>query len=152
MKTQEVTFNLKLELAVANMDSKLNIYDIAKSYKEYKVDPLKVKAWKIDFHPSGKELLSGSTGLWLSNAEDGTLIKEFSTDSRFITSLKYSPTGKLIATGNVDGGLILYKTEDYNSIAALEDHALTIRDINFTRDETAVLSASDDMHINVTDL
>lgn len=134
------------------MENKLHIYDISKSYFTYTSDPSKIKAWKIDFHPSGKELLSGTNELCVVNAEDGELIKEFGADSRFITSLKYSPSGKLVTTGNIDGGLIFYKTDEYKSIAKLEDHDLIVRDISFLPDETAILSVSDDMHINITDM
>lgn len=142
----------RVELAVANMDSRLCVYDIAKAYDSCVANPSEVKAWKIAFHPSGKELLAASTSLWAVDPEDGKVTQEFGADSRFITSLKCSPDGKLIAAGNVDGGVAFYTTDNYTCALNAEDHALTVRDIGFVPDGTAMLSVSDDMHINATDL
>eukprot|EP00826_Nyctotherus_ovalis_P007113 TRINITY_DN11753_c0_g1_i5.p1 TRINITY_DN11753_c0_g1~~TRINITY_DN11753_c0_g1_i5.p1 ORF type:complete len:248 (+),score=8.62 TRINITY_DN11753_c0_g1_i5:65-745(+) len=151
-RERAVSIGRKVELAVANMDSRLHVYDIVKAYDSCVVNPSKVKAWKIAFHPSGKELLAASTSLWAVNPEDGKVTREFGAGSRFITSLKCSPNGKLIAAGNVDGGITFYTTDNYTCAFNAEDHALTVRDVGFIPDGTAMLSVSDDMHIDATDL
>ena len=145
-------YRVILELAVANMNNGLNIYDIGNSYNTIKVDPNIVKAWKVDFNPTGKELVTGTNSLCVINTEDGALLKKFAISSRFIMSIKYSPSGTLLGSGNVDGGLEFYSTSDFSLKAKMEDHGLSIRDISFSPDETIVFSVSDDMHINITDM
>eukprot|EP00826_Nyctotherus_ovalis_P044973 TRINITY_DN4911_c0_g1_i3.p1 TRINITY_DN4911_c0_g1~~TRINITY_DN4911_c0_g1_i3.p1 ORF type:complete len:176 (+),score=20.65 TRINITY_DN4911_c0_g1_i3:296-823(+) len=146
------TFVLTVEMATANMDNGVKLYDIANSFTLCLVDSNTVKANKVDFSPSGYELVCGTTSICVISSEDGKLIKEFATDSRFITSLKYSPNGSLIAVGNVDGALLLYKTDSYTRAAKTEDHGLLVRDLVFSPDGKDILSVSDDMHINITDL
>lgn len=139
-------------MAIGNMDNGLKLYDIANGCSLCIVDPNVVKVLKVDFDPSGNEVLCGTTSICLIRAEDGKLVKEFATDSRFITSLRYSPNGGLIAAGNIDGTLLLYRTETYMRAAKTEDHGLTVRDLAFTGDGKAILSVANDMHINITDL
>ena len=133
------------------MDNGVNIYDINNSFALRSVDSTIVKALKVDFNPSGTTLLCGTTSICLVGSNDGILLKEFATNSRFITCLRYSPNGKLIASGNVDGALIFYNDENYTRAAKMEDHGLTVRDVGFTPESNMAISVSDDMHINITD-
>ena len=135
------------------MDNGVNIYAIDNNYALHtSVSPSTVKSWKVDFDHSGKYLLCGTTSICFVNVDDGKKVEEFATGSRFITALKYSPTGSMVASGNIDGGVIFYEMEKRTRICKLEDHGLSIRDLAFAQDESFMLSVSDDMHINITNL
>jgi len=145
--------NKTRKLAIANMENSVNVYSLDNSYALYTSIPAStIKSWKIDFDPSGKYLLCGTTSLCFVNIDDGKKQPEFGLGSRFITALKCSPSGKLIASGNIDGGIIFYNAETCERAAKLEDHGLTIRDLAFAPDESFMLSVSDDMHINITNM
>ncbi len=135
------------------MNNGVNIYAIDNAYALHStVPPTTVKSWKIDFDPTGKYLLCGTTSLCLIHVDDGKKTDEFALGSRFITALRYSPSGKLVANGNIDGGVVFYEMEKLTRVCKLEDHGLTVRDLAFAPDESFMLSASDDMHINITNL
>ena len=135
------------------MDNSINLYAIDNAYALHTtVSPSTVRSWKVDFHPSGKQILCGTTSLALINVDDGNKTDEFAMGSRFITSLRFSPSGTLIACGHIDGGVLLYDPQKYTQVCKLEDHGLSVRDLAFATDESMMLSVSDDMHINATDL
>jgi len=149
---KKVHLPVTIELAIANMDNSLKLYDIGNSCSLCIADSNTVKVHKVDFSPEGSKVLCGTTSICLINVGDGSLMKEFANDSKFITCLRYSPSGNLIAVGNIDGSLLFYKTDTYSRIAKTDDHGLSLRDFVFSPDGKFVVSVSDDMHINVTDL
>ena len=140
-------------LAVGNMDNSIKVYNVATSYSlNTTVSPSTVRTWRLDFDPSGKQILCGTTSLALVNVEDGKVATEFAAGSRFIYCQRFSPSGKFIGCGNIDGGVCVYETTQHSRVCKLEDHGLPVRDLAFAADETFLLSVSDDLHINATDL
>jgi WD40 repeat protein len=140
-------------LAVGNMDNSIKVYNMATSYALHQtVNPSTVRAWKVDFHPDGKRILCGTTSMVLVNVDDGKIAAEFAVGSRFIYTQRYSSTGKFIASGNIDGGVCVFETTQNTRLCKLEDHGMPVRDLAFAPDDRFLLSVSDDMHINVTDL
>ncbi len=135
------------------MDNQVNVYAIDNAYALHTtISPSIVKSWKVDFDPSGKYVLCGTTSLALVNVDDGKKVEEFATNSRFINCLRYSPSGKLIACGNVDGGVMFYETQKFTRVCKLEDHGLPVRDLAFAPDESFMLTVADDMLINATNM
>ena len=135
------------------MDNSINVYAIDNAYALHAtVNPSTVRSWKVDFDPLGKQILCGTTSIALVNVDDGKIANEFAENCRFINCLRYAPNGKLIACGNIDGGVLLYDGATFQRTCKLEDHGHPVRDLAFSADGSFMLSVSDDMLINVTNM
>ena len=100
----------------------------------------------VVWHPTGDYIamgLGGHTRRGRSNKDGSFLIVNTSTwlvehegrDSReWITDIKYSPDGKMLAMSSNDNMIYLYNAEDgYPLIAKCEKHSASVRHLDFTK-------------------
>ena len=80
-------------IAVSSLDYVLSIYNLHPEsgltlYKEIqKMDQFDIQ--KIDFNPSGNEIMSGILSLKIFDISTGEVTKEFNKGSKFISALTY---------------------------------------------------------------
>ena len=74
-----------------------------------------------------------------------------SSKDRFVLSVAYSPDGKRIACGSMDGGVALFDVASGKLLTSLPGHHRPVRSVAFSADSTKVLTACDDMHSHVYD-
>jgi WD repeat-containing protein 61 len=74
-----------------------------------------------------------------------------SSRDRFVLSVAYSPDGRRIACGSMDGGVALFDVASGRPLCSLPGHHRPVRSVAFSADSTKVLTACDDMHSHVYD-
>ncbi|CAI2374906.1 unnamed protein product [Moneuplotes crassus] len=146
-------------LVITSLDSKIRVYDIheeegAKEVSSHDMDAISL--FKFDYHPSREEILHGTLSLSCLglDSEAPAELQEFRNDCQFINVQKYSKNGELCACGDIDGGMHFYKftTEGASHGGSFPHHGKAIRDIAFSNDNKHMISVSDDLHINLTEL
>lgn len=70
---------------------------------------------------------------------------------KFSHTLAISPNGKLLAMGTIDGLVYLIDMKSRTIVSKLESHALAVRALAFTSSSKHLISAAEDLHINVVD-
>ena len=70
---------------------------------------------------------------------------------KFVLSVAYSPDGKKIACGSMDGGVCLFDVGSGKLLCSLPGHHRPVRSVAFSADSSQVLTACDDMHSHVYD-
>ena len=119
------------------------------------------------FSQDGKLLASSSYfgTIWLWDLVTGNLLTKITShedkiDLRFVgldfvglgpfsISLAFSPDGKLLASGNPAGGVILTDVNNANLAQTLEPHALSVFTLSFSPDGQLFASGSKDTSINI---
>ena len=74
-----------------------------------------------------------------------------SSKDKFVLSVAYSPDGKRIACGSMDGSVALFDVGSGKLLCSLPGHHRPVRSVAFSADSTKVLTACDDMHSHVYD-
>jgi WD40 repeat protein len=109
--------------------------------------------------PNGKELVTGTYSILRYDTENGQRIAEIGTDMRNVYSMCYL-SDTLMAIGNYNGSINIYNLEsnkrvhkvEGNIIVLLIEHCLAIRQLAYDSVNKRLLTASDDLHINIIDL
>lgn len=70
---------------------------------------------------------------------------------KFVLSVAYSPDGRRIAAGGMDGTVALFDTASGKLLHTLEGHFKPVRDLTFTPDSKQVITACDDNHAHLYD-
>ena len=74
------------------------------------------------------------------------------TRGKFTLSIAYSPDGKYIASGAIDGIINIFEMPSGKVVKTLEGHAMPIRSLTFSPDSQKLLTCSDDGHMKIYDV
>ena len=116
-------------------------------YEEDKL-PNNVYFWQksnIDFSPDGKFIVFGgweSLSLW--NVETGKTSKIISGHSDFVVHVRFSPDGKLIASGSLDKEIKIWDLETKREISSLKGHTSPIDNFAFNPDGKTIASIANE--------
>ncbi|MBL6446279.1 caspase family protein [Fulvivirga sp. 29W222] len=106
----------------------------------------------FDIHPSGDFLTSvswdGKLKLW--NIATGLQQWKFTSDEP-LYAVKYGREGKLLALGGADRVIRIMNASDGKLINSLQGHQAAITNIDFSPDNTLLISASEDGMIKIWD-
>ncbi|CDW86504.1 wd repeat domain 61 [Stylonychia lemnae] len=143
-------------VAVSTLDYILQIYNLHPEsgltpYEEIQKNDL-YDIWKIDFNPSGNEIMTGTLSMKIFDVSTGNMTREFNKGSKFIQALAYSPNGQLCASGNIDGVVQLFDTRTYERKENFQNHGRAVRALKFSSNSQILVSAGEDLHINITDV
>ena len=143
-------------LATTSLDCRMRLWNLndGSLMKHIRAGP--VEAWTCSFAPDGTHIASGShhgnVNLW--QVESGERVHSYSTgnSSSFIMSVGYSPSGKMLAAGGKDGKVYFFDVETGEMTSQQEHaHAKAVRSLAFSPEGRFLLTASDDMNVNVYD-
>lgn len=128
-------------LATAVNDNSINIWNL--ETKQLMSVAKQKGAWKIAFFPDGKRLAVSSS----SNSEPFVKIYETENLKEVLTlrghtkrvrALDVSPNGKIIATGSMDGSVIIWDAETGSELQRFTNHSVMgipeIFDLQFSKD------------------
>lgn len=73
-------------------------------------------------------------------------------NTKFIHSIAYAPDGKHFATGNLDGVVQVFDTNNHNLKTEFGYHGKACRAIQFCHNGASLVSAGEDAHIYVADI
>ena len=113
----------------------------------------KSKTWKflIDKDKTNSILCTGDNDIYIYDYNKNQIMKEIEQKNKFIYSYCFLPNKKL-ATGNSNGAIYIYDTSTGNKERKIEEHCLTVRNLEFNKNKNILYSASDDLHINQIDI
>ena len=112
------------------------------------------KTWKFELNKIEKSnpiLCTGENSIFLFNYDNNEIIKEIEQKNKFIYSYCFLPNDK-IATGNSNGVIYIYDTKTGEKSKRIEEHCLSVRNLEFNKNKNILYSASDDLHINQIDM
>lgn len=102
-------------LAAATDNSQVQIWDLRQEGEamvwQADLDSEGAFLWDVDFSPGGDQLaaVSSEGSLWIWSFPSGLPLAEFQAHHRAASAVAYSPDGKRIATGGLDGMVCLWQ-------------------------------------------
>ena len=110
-----------------------------------------LKTWKFVIDSGRGIMATGGYNIFLYDYVNNKILKEIENKSKFVYSFCFLSNNKL-ATGNSNGSIYIYNTENYNKENKIEEHCLLVRNLAFNNNKNILYSASDDLHINQIDM
>jgi WD40 repeat protein len=110
--------------------------------------------WDLAFNPDGALLgvAAASADVWLWDIANGQH-RRILTNNRFSArNVRFSPDGRWIASTTGDGTLWLWSAPDFAEPRRIDAHKDFVFSISFSRDSTALLTASQDKFAKLFDV
>jgi WD40 repeat protein/serine/threonine protein kinase len=109
----------------------------------------------VDFSSDGRLLACASSDLerllvW--DAESWRLLDDVRAGGTNFKSVRFSPDGRLIVTGDVQGAVRLWEASPLREMALIGRHAARVNAVAFSPDGSEVASASDDQTVALWDV
>ncbi|GAB2223372.1 hypothetical protein Droror1_Dr00017513 [Drosera rotundifolia] len=154
--------------ASASLDSFVRVFDVDTNSTVAKLEGAPSEVWQLQFDPKGTMLAvaggsSASVKLWDTTTWQlyGTLSVPRPESSKpadkvaskkFVLSVAWSPDGKRIACGSMDGTISVFDVARTKFIHHLEGHFMPVRSLAYSPiDRRLLFSASDDAHVHMYD-
>lgn len=146
-----MTFDKNLNWFVAGgSDGKTEMYDSKGAYYK-KINGFTSTIWSADAHPDNKEFVIGAWDYTLKVFEFGCGYQrlDIKNGDQWVYSVKYSPDGKYILSGDAGGVLRLWSNEDGKFNSAYQAHTGVIEDIRFSADGKYVITSGADGYMKI---
>ncbi|CAN8326517.1 unnamed protein product [Cochlearia groenlandica] len=154
--------------ASSSLDSFVRVFDVDTNATIAVLEAPPSEVWGMQFEPMGTILAvaggsSASVKLWdtaswrlvstLSIPRPETPKPSDKTSSKkFVLSVAWSPNGKRLACGSMDGTICVFDVERSKLLHQLEGHNMPVRSLVFSPvDPRLLFSGSDDGHVNMYD-
>ncbi|GAX84435.1 hypothetical protein CEUSTIGMA_g11855.t1 [Chlamydomonas eustigma] len=158
--------------ASSALDSYVRVWSLADHSIAAMIEAATTETWSLTFSPQQSEGLllavaggtRGAVVLWnISSGEESAVFKaELSLPAladdkqrrteRFVLSVAFSPDGKRLACGAMDGTVAVYDVASGTALGVLQGHYKPVRSLTFLPDSRSLLTACDDMHVNLYDV
>jgi WD repeat-containing protein 61 len=153
--------------AAVSLDSYIRVFDVDSGASVAMLEAPPSEVWGVQFHPKGNALAaagggSGSVKLWdtekwqpitsLAVPRPEGARPDKTGSGKFVLSVAWSPDGKLLACGSMDGTIAVYDAVRMKFLHHLEGHHMPVRSMVFSPVDPHVLfTACDDCHIHIYD-
>mmetsp|Transcript_22400 Transcript_22400/g.61887 ORF Transcript_22400/g.61887 Transcript_22400/m.61887 type:complete len:317 (+) Transcript_22400:46-996(+) len=157
--------------ASSSLDSVIRVWNLESHATLDQIETAAMETWAVAFSPdSNAQQLNFATAggtcggvlLWEMGQESSRMHAEMRLPppkeergrpkERFVLSVAYSPDGKRLACGAMDGTVALFDVASTQLLGLLEGHYKPVRSLAFTPDSSMLLTACDDMHVNLYDV
>lgn len=155
--------------AATSLDSVVSVWSMGDYNQSYQIHIPPSEAWGLAFAPSSTAdaltlaVAGGCTNtvkLWSAapGVKDPTAVLEMPAGDekqrkeRFVLSLAYSPDGRRLAAGGMDGTVAVFDTAAGKLLHTLDGHFRPVRSLAFTPDSKFLLTACDDAHAHLYDV
>ncbi|KAI3443595.1 hypothetical protein Pfo_000260 [Paulownia fortunei] len=156
--------------ASASIDSFIRVFDVATNTTIATLEAPSSEVWQLQFNPQGTTLAAAAGGsasvkLWdtaewksIATLEvlrpEGLKPAEKSGNKKFALSVAWSPDGRQIACGSLDGTISVFDVAHAKFLHHLEGHCMPVWSLVYSSaplDSRVLFSASDDGHVHVYD-
>ncbi|KAK9131307.1 hypothetical protein Sjap_011794 [Stephania japonica] len=155
--------------ASASLDSFVRVFDVDTNATISSLEAPPSEVWQMQFDPKGTILAVAGGGslsvkLWdtatwklvatlsVPRPEGSNKPADRSGSSKFVLSVAWSPDGKRLACGSMDGTISIFDVARAKFLHHLEGHFMPVRSLAYSPIDSRVLfTASDDTHIHIYD-
>lgn len=153
--------------ASASIDSFVRVFDVDTNATIATLEAPPSEVWQMQFDPKGTTLAvagGGSASIKLWDTATWELIATLSIprpeqpkpsekgNKKFVLSVAWSPDGRRLACGSMDGTISIFDRARAKFLHHLEGHFMPVRSLVFSPVEPRLLfSASDDAHVHMYD-
>ncbi|KAF8006034.1 hypothetical protein BT93_K0352 [Corymbia citriodora subsp. variegata] len=153
--------------ASASIDSFVRVFDVDTNATIATLEAPPSEVWQMQFDPKGTTLAvagGGSASIKLWDTATWELIATLSIprpeqpkpsdkgNKKFVLSVAWSPDGRRLACGSMDGTISIFDVARAKFLHHLEGHFMPVRSLVFSPLEPRLLfSASDDAHVHIYD-
>ncbi|XP_030551949.1 WD repeat-containing protein VIP3 [Rhodamnia argentea] len=153
--------------ASASIDSFVRVFDVDTNATIATLEAPPSEVWQMQFDPKGTTLAvagGGSASIKLWDTATWDLIATLSVprpeqpkpsdkgNKKFVLSVAWSPDGKRLACGSMDGTISIFDVARSKFLHHLEGHFMPVRSLVYSPVEPRLLfSASDDAHVHMYD-
>ncbi|KAK3438849.1 WD repeat-containing protein VIP3 [Eucalyptus grandis] len=153
--------------ASASIDSFVRVFDVDTNATIATLEAPPSEVWQMQFDPKGTTLAvagGGSASIKLWDTATWELIATLSIprpeqpkpsekgNKKFVLSVAWSPDGRRLACGSMDGTISIFDVARAKFLHHLEGHFMPVRSLVFSPVEPRLLfSASDDAHVHMYD-
>uniref|UniRef100_A0A1D1YZ94 WD repeat-containing protein 61 n=2 Tax=Anthurium amnicola TaxID=1678845 RepID=A0A1D1YZ94_9ARAE len=154
--------------ASASLDSFVRVFDVDANATIATLEAPPSEVWNMQFNPKGTLLAvaggsSASVKLWDTSTwelvdtlsvprPEQTRPGDKSGSGKFVLSVAWSPDGRQLACGSMDGTIAVFDVARAKFLHFLEGHFMPVRSLVYSPVDARVLfSASDDTHVHVYD-
>jgi WD repeat-containing protein 61 len=153
--------------ASSALDSVIRVWDLATSTTKAVLEAPPAEVWAITFdpNPEGARHLAAAGGA-------GACANVFSLDTKekvavlslppsahdkarqdkFVLSVAYSPDGRRLAVGAMDGTVAVFDVQESRLMHTLEGHKMPVRTLAFSPDSKQLLTGCDDSNTHLYDV
>nr|QCQ83088.1 putative protein VIP3 [Ambrosia artemisiifolia] len=154
--------------ASASMDSFIRVFDVESNNTIATLEAPPSEVWQMQFDPRGTTLAvaggsSASVKLW-DTAEwklvstlsiprpEGAKPSDKGSSKKFVLSVAWSPSGRQLACGSMDGSISVFDVQRAKFLHHLEGHTMPVRSLAYSPlDPRVLVSGSDDECIHMYD-
>ncbi|KAM5329836.1 LOW QUALITY PROTEIN: WD repeat-containing protein SL1-17-like [Glossophaga mutica] len=144
---RDISHNLPIA-ASSSLDAHIHLWNLENGKQIKSIVAAPVDDWTLAFSPD--------PSIWLQVNFFGveSRKKEYSLDMRgkFILSIAYSPDGKYLASGAINGIISIFDMATGKLLHTLEGHAMPICSLTFSPDSRFLVTASDDGYMEIYDV
>ncbi|KAK3229263.1 hypothetical protein Dsin_001144 [Dipteronia sinensis] len=154
--------------ASASLDSFVRVFDVDTNASIATLEAPPSEVWQMQFDPKGTTLAvagggSASVKLWDTATwkliaslsiprPEGSKPSDKSNSKKFVLSVAWSPDGRRLACGSMDGTISVFDVARAKFLHHLEGHSMPVRSLVYSPIDARVLfSASDDTHVHMYD-
>ncbi|XP_054783964.1 WD repeat-containing protein VIP3-like [Prosopis cineraria] len=154
--------------ASSSLDSFVRVFDVDSNATIATLEAPPSEVWQLKFDPKGSILAvaggsSASVKLWDTSTwelvatlsiprPEGPKPTDRSSSKKFVLSVAWSPDGKRLACGSMDGTLSVFDVTRGKFLHHLEGHYMPVRSLAYSPyDPRLLFTASDDAHVHMYD-
>ncbi|OAY70570.1 WD repeat-containing protein VIP3, partial [Ananas comosus] len=153
--------------AAASLDSSVRVFDVDSNASVTSLDAPPSEVWGLQFDPKGTVLAvagGGSASVKLWDTSTWQLIATLAVprpdrarpdrtgSGKFVLSVAWSPDGRRLACGSMDGTVAVFDVARAKFLHHLEGHHMPVRSLVFSPIDARVLfTACDDTHVHMYD-